>query len=114
MIDNSTTSLIFGVAAHDNLITVSTANNDEKVNMFGEAIKDGGTNTMDNGLLTLDGAATFDAAVTDGNLGGLIFRSVVYTATGSDKIARHNYIILENPNLLASAAVTDACVLAFT
>ena len=104
--DNQADALIIGGAGATTTLTVHTSDTVEHV----EIITSRTSSAPEFAALDFTSTQILAGNINDSNSGGISFDPVM---SGGHTVSRYNYLKFENPSLVLSAALTDACVMQF-
>ena len=104
--DNQPDALIIGGADATTTLTVHTSDTVEHV----EIITSRSSSAPEFAALDFTSTQIVSGNINDSNSGGISFDPII---SGGHTVTRYNYLRFENPSLILSAALTDACVMQF-
>mgnify|MGYP003134831215 CR=1 FL=1 len=107
LIDNTTGALQIGSDGNLDVIKVNTSDNSAVLQINGDRT---GSAPIAITALDIEGSGILAENLDDGYVSSM---SIDPLYSGNYTLTRHNYIKLEQPQLLGSAAITDACVFSF-
>ena len=109
--DDITNALIIGSADATTTFTMHTNDLAEHIQINTTRTSSGGSGISPI-TASLDIASTIvlTGNINDSNSGGISFDPVI---SGGHTVTRYNYLKFENPSLVLSAALTDACIMQF-